>query len=49
MNKCQAALLLLVKHIELGLLLSAAEAAKGHSLSTEAPVVLYRDLLPKAT
>ena len=35
--------------LELGLLLSAAEAAKGHSLSTEAPVVLYRDLLPKAT
>jgi GGDEF domain-containing protein len=35
--------------LELGLLLSAAEAAKGHSLSTEEPVVLYRDLLPKAT
>jgi GGDEF domain-containing protein len=35
--------------LELGLLLSAAEAAKGHSLSSEEPVVLYRDLLPKAT
>ena len=32
--------------LELGLLLSAAEAAKGQALANEEQVVLYRDLLP---
>lgn len=33
--------------LELGLLLSAAETAKGNALQTDVPVLLYRDLLPK--
>jgi len=35
--------------LELGLLLSAAEAAKGNALQGESNVVLYRDLMPKST